>query len=80
MPGTEPSSLARPASAATPVAVPIVSKKSVSMIAKIDRIAVERGRASSKTLVRSNVADRRERSACSDEVGRDLRHARRRAR
>ncbi len=45
MPGTEPSSLASPASATTPVAVPIVSKKSVSMIVKITRTAVERARA-----------------------------------
>jgi len=42
-PGTEPSSLASPASEATPVTVPIVSKKSVSMIAKITRTAVSRG-------------------------------------
>ncbi len=34
-PGTEPSSLASPASAAMPVTVPIVSKKSLSMIAKM---------------------------------------------
>ena len=40
MPGTEPSGSARPASAATPVTVPIVSKKSLSMIAKIVRTAV----------------------------------------
>ena len=42
--GTEPSSSASPASAATPVTVPIVSKKSVSMIEKIVRIAAS-GRA-----------------------------------
>ena len=35
IPGTEPSSSARPASAAIPVTVPIVSKKSLSMTAKI---------------------------------------------
>ena len=40
MPGTEPSGSARPASAAMPVTVPIVSKKSDSMIAKIVRTAV----------------------------------------
>ncbi len=52
IPGTEPSSFARPASAATPVTVPIVSKKSVSMIAKIVRSAVSRPRLN--TLPRSN--------------------------
>ena len=36
VPGTEPSSRASPASLATPVTVPIVSKKSTSMIEKID--------------------------------------------
>ena len=35
MPGTEPSGSRRPASSAMPVTVPIVSKKSLSMIAKI---------------------------------------------
>ena len=35
MPGTLPSGVASPASAAMPVTVPIVSKKSLSMIAKI---------------------------------------------
>ena len=40
MPGTEPSSSASPASAAMPVTVPIVSKKSLSMIAKIVSAAV----------------------------------------
>ena len=52
-PGTDPSSLARPASDATPVTVPIVSKKSVSMIAKMVSTAAS-GPRTVKTLVRSN--------------------------
>ncbi len=40
IPGTDPSGRASPASATTPVAVPIVSKKSVSMIVKMTRRAV----------------------------------------
>ena len=44
--------MASPASAATPVTVPIVSKKSTSMIEKITRIAVSAP--SEKTFVRSN--------------------------
>src|SRR6266404_4538579 len=52
-PGTEPSSRVSPASAATPVTVPMVSKKSVSMIAKITRIATSNGSVL-KTLPMSN--------------------------
>ena len=44
MPGTEPSSSVRPACSPMAVAVPIVSKKSASMIVKITRIAVRIGR------------------------------------
>ncbi len=52
-PGTVPCSSASPASDATPVTVPIVSKKSVSMIAKIVSAAVS-GPRTVNTLVRSN--------------------------
>ena len=52
-PGTEPSSLASPASEATPVTVPIVSKKSVSMMAKIVSAAAT-GPSTVHTLVTSN--------------------------
>ena len=58
-PAREPSSRASPASAATPVTVPIVSKKSVSMIAKITRIAVSSGSVV-KTLPMSNAPEGRE--------------------
>jgi hypothetical protein len=54
MPGTEPSASARPASSATPVTVPIVSKKSLSMIAKIVSRAVIRP-SLLKTLPRSKL-------------------------
>ena len=59
MPGTEPSSFARPASAAMPVTVPIVSKKSVSMIVKIIRIAVSSG-SDAEHLGQVELAERRE--------------------
>ena len=78
MPGTVPSSSARPASAATPVTVPIVSKKSVSMIAKITRIAVRIGRVV-KTLSRSNAPSVEKFGVQEMSVG-DLRDAGRRGR
>ena len=63
MPGTEPSSLARPASAATPVTVPIVSKKSVSMMAKMVSSAVSRAELAEDLPPRSKLAEGAERSA-----------------